>query len=49
MPIIAIQITFVAELYDHSMIDDCTNTGPACLGCPAFDQCPSHFDDEDSY
>ena len=28
-------------------VADCTNAGPCCLGCPAFDQCPQHYDEED--
>ena len=27
--------------------DDCTNAGPCCLGCPVFDQCSQHYDEED--
>lgn len=27
-------------------VDGCNNVGPACYGCPAFDSCDAH-DDED--
>lgn len=33
---------------DHEFLlettDDCHNAGPACYGCPVFDQCTNHED-----
>lgn len=45
---VAIQIVFVAEIFDSAMtVDDCHNVGPACYGCPSFDSCDHHFDPEE--
>lgn len=46
MPI-AIQIHFVAEIFDTALDpDDCNNVGPACYGCPQYDRCDHHYPEE---
>lgn len=43
-----ISILFVAEFYDSTMTsDECTNAGPACLGCPQYDHCEQHYETEE--
>jgi hypothetical protein len=32
-------------LVDNSPAD-CDNAGPACYGCPYYDSCPQHFEDD---
>lgn len=26
--------------------EDCTNAGPACFGCPCYDQCEQHYEED---
>lgn len=38
------------ELYFNTLIetaDDCHNPGVACYGCPHFDECQQHFDEDE--
>lgn len=39
-------IELVLVDYDPNDPSSCDNAGAACFGCPAFDRCDHHFDDD---
>lgn len=41
-------IELVLVEFEPNDLDGCTNSGMACYGCPHFDRCDQHFDNDES-
>lgn len=41
-------IDLVLVDYDANDPSTCDNAGPCCYGCPAFDRCDHHYEEDEA-